>query len=87
MYTLFVMTGCPYCEKVERFFKKEEVVYTVRDIMRDSSAHDFLISKTGMTQVPYLEDSVSGIGLLESDDIIAYVSRAKNGTKEHGESV
>lgn len=75
MSTLYMKTGCPYCNKVIPVLKKYEPTYTEKNIA-DAGITDELIKLGGKRQVPFLIDGETM--MYESDDIISYL-HAKNG--------
>ena len=51
---LYVMTGCPYCIKVERFLASNGISIPQRNITTDRAAEQHLIAQGGKRQVPCL---------------------------------
>lgn len=70
---LYVMTGCPYCIKVERFLKDNGISIPQRNITTDRKAEQNLIAVGGKRQVPCL--FIDGAPLYESSDIIAWAQK------------
>lgn len=73
-YRLFVMPGCPYCQKVLAYLTRvglDDGRVAVEDITSDPAARDELVRVGGKGQVPCL--FVDGEPMYESDDIIAYL--------------
>lgn len=70
---LYVMTGCPYCIKVERFLKDNGISIPQRNITTDREAEQNLIAVGGKRQVPCL--FIDGAPLYESSDIIAWAQK------------
>lgn len=70
---LYVMTGCPYCIKVERFLKDNGISIPQRNITTDREAEQNLIAAGGKRQVPCL--FIDGAPLYESSDIIAWAQK------------
>ncbi len=71
---LFVMPGCPYCQKVLAYLSRvglDDGRVTVEDITSDPAARDELVRVGGKGQVPCL--FVDGEPMYESEDIIAYL--------------
>ena len=68
---LYVMTGCPYCIKVERFLASNGISIPQRNITTDLAAEQHLIAQGGKRQVPSL--FIDGKALYESSDIITWV--------------
>lgn len=71
--TLYHFESCPFCIKVRRFLKENNVSIPEKDIMIDSSARNELLSIGGKTQVPCLV--IDGKALYESNDIIEWVKK------------
>jgi glutaredoxin len=72
MLTLYVKTGCPYCERVLNYFEENPLPHELRNIQDDAVAAE-LIEQGGMRQVPFLIDSEQNVKLYESLDIIEYL--------------
>ena len=73
-YTLYTMSTCPFCRRVETFMKKHRIDLPRKDILAEAGARDELISIGGKGQVPCLV--IDGKALYESADIIAYMGRS-----------
>ena len=73
-YELFIMPTCPYCRKVQLYMRQHDIELPLRDITSEPGARDELIRVGGKAQVPCL--FIDGAPLYESDDIIAYLSKA-----------
>ncbi|MGI6230263.1 MAG: glutaredoxin family protein [Tractidigestivibacter sp.] len=71
---LYVMTGCPYCRKVQNFMDERGISVPIHNITESAEDNDYLIENGGKRQVPCL--FIDGKALYESDDIIAYLDRA-----------
>ena len=72
MLTLYVKTGCPYCEKTIDVAKELGVDFVRRNI-EDEGVAEELIAKGGKRQMPYLIDSDRGVAMYESEDIMRYL--------------
>lgn len=72
-YTLYTMSTCPFCRRVESFMKQHGIDLPCKDILTETGARDELISIGGKGQVPCLV--IDGKALYESADIIAYMGR------------
>lgn len=70
---LYVMTGCPYCIKVENFLAINGISIPQRNITTDRTAEQHLIAVGGKRQVPCL--FIDGKPLYESSDIITWVQK------------
>lgn len=68
---LYYMDVCPFCKKVLRYMKKNDVDgVELMDIKADPKIQEELIRVGGMDQVPML--LIDGKPLYESDDIIQW---------------
>lgn len=69
-YKLYIMPNCPFCKKVVKFMKKNNIDLEVLDIADEDHRKD-LQELGGMTQVPALrkDDDI----MYESMDIIDYM--------------
>lgn len=74
MLTLYVKTGCPFCNKVLATGKELGISFDEKNIADDAVAAE-LISRGGKRQVPYLVDSKHGVEMYESGDIVAYLNK------------
>lgn len=72
-YTLYTMSTCPFCRRVETFMKEHGIDLPRKDILAEVGARDELISIGGKGQVPCLV--IDGKALYESADIIAYMDQ------------
>ncbi len=72
MLTLYVKTGCPYCEHVIDVASELGVDYERKNI-QDAGVAEELIEKGGKRQMPYLIDHARNVAMYESEDIIAYM--------------
>lgn len=70
---LYVMTGCPYCIKVENFLASNGISIPQRNITTDRAAEQRLIAQGGKRQVPCL--FIDGKALYESSDIITWAKK------------
>ena len=69
---LYHFESCPFCQKVRRFAKQNNILLAEKDIRLDSKARDELIGIGGKSQVPCLV--ADGIAIYESDDIIDWLT-------------
>ena len=72
-HELFIMSSCPYCQKVLRFMGQHGIELPLRNIASDPDAREELVRVGGKPQVPCL--FIDGAPLYESDDIIARLSK------------
>lgn len=84
MLTLYVKTGCPFCEKVLATGGELGISFDQKNIAEPNIAEE-LIARGGKRQVPYLVDSEKGVEMYESNDIIAYLrGEQKSASKNSG---
>lgn len=67
---LFYMEGCPYCNKVRKYMKNNDINVEMVDIYADPKNQDDLMKLGGQDQVPML--LIDGKPLYESSDIIEW---------------
>ncbi len=72
MLTLYVKTGCPYCEKVFATARELGISFDEKNIADDAVAAE-LVARGGKRMVPYLVDEERGVEMYESADIDAYL--------------
>lgn len=72
MMTLYIKTGCPYCEKVLEAAARLGLSFEEKNIADPAIAAE-LVAKGGKRQVPYLVDSEHDVSMYESDDIVDYI--------------
>ena len=68
-HILYVLPGCPYCTKVDRFLDEHGVQVEHRSVTQGTNRSD-LVALGGKAQCPCL--AIGSTALYESDDIIAY---------------
>lgn len=71
---LYVLNGCPYCNKVLAYLDEEDIQVDSKYI-EEKENEDYLIENGGKRQVPCL--FIDGEPMYESDDIIAYFRENK----------
>ena len=64
------MEGCPFCNKVRKYMKDNDITVEMMDIHADPKNQKDLIKLGGIDQVPML--LIDGKPLYESDDIIQW---------------
>ena len=64
------MKNCPYCIKVLKYMKKNDIEVPLKEINEDQAAEETLKKEGGKVQVPCL--FIAGEPLYESDDIIQW---------------
>ena len=72
MLILYTKDNCAYCEKIKNVFSERRVVYEERNIkngefLKEAQSHN---ART----MPFLVDTISNVGIGESDEIIDYAS-------------
>ena len=72
MFDLYVIQGCPYCQKVIDFMNENNIIFNLIDTSSEENAFR-LLSLGGREQVPFLNDTQNDVSLYESDDIIEYL--------------
>jgi glutaredoxin 2 len=70
--TLYQWSHCPYCTKVRAAFDRMGLQYKVRNVGPDQKEVYELV---GRRQVPAIHDTLTGVKMVESDDIIDYARR------------
>lgn len=74
MFDLYVLETCPYCQKVMKFFKDNNIDFHKFDTSNNDNALR-LLELGGKDQVPFLYNSETDERLYESEDIINYVKK------------
>ena len=72
---LFQFEGCPFCERVRESLDALGLDYVVRTVPRSHPQRDRVLAVSGQTQVPVLVDHARGKVVVESDDIVTYLSK------------
>jgi glutaredoxin len=74
---LFEFNACPFCIKVRRFMKKNNINIDLKDAKNDLEQRNELLNNGGKIQVPCLKISKneSTQWLYESSDIIKYLEK------------
>lgn len=70
---LYVMSTCPYCNKVVKFLKEKNIEVEILDINKDPKNKEELIKMGGKVQAPML--LIDEKPLYESDDIIEWFKK------------
>ncbi|MFB6112915.1 MAG: glutaredoxin family protein [Halodesulfurarchaeum sp.] len=71
---LYVLPGCPYCQKVERVLDDLDLEYEEVIVPSQHEKRTDVKEISGQTGVPVLVDPEHGIeGMNESDDIVEYL--------------
>ena len=68
---LYILPGCPYCAKVDRFLDEHDLSVEHLDVTEGTNGDD-LIRIGGKRQCPCL--LIDGRPLYESDDIVDYLA-------------
>jgi len=75
---MYEFKACPFCVRVRRFMKKNNINITTKDARKDKLAAQDLIDGGGKLQVPCLaitKDDGSVDWMYESKDIITFFSK------------
>jgi len=51
---IFTTSTCPWCMKAKEFFKKNKVKYQEVDVLKDRTARQEMIQKSGQMGVPVI---------------------------------
>lgn len=71
---LYVLDGCPYCEKVLTKLESLDLDYETNSVPRSHAERDEVEEVSGQTGVPVLVDEEHDVhGMPESDDIVAHL--------------
>ena len=70
--TLYVKTGCPFCERTIEKLQDLGLSWQEKNIA-DAGVADELVARGGKRQTPYLIDSERGVEMYESEDIMQYL--------------
>ena len=65
----------PFCKIVRERLCELEIPHLYKTCTRGSSKRKELLKKTGLFQVPYIEDPNTGVNMFESDEIIKYLDK------------
>lgn len=65
----------PFCKVVKERLCELEIPHIVKNCARGSSKRQELFDKTGIFQVPFIEDPNTGVNMFESADIISYLDK------------
>lgn len=74
---LFVYNNCPYCKKVVKFLKDNNIAQYVEivDLAYPANMKELERLNNYNTQAPFLHDVERNVRMLESADIIAYLKK------------
>lgn len=53
--TIYTTPICVYCKMTKEFFKRNNVVYEEKDVMKDDAAREAMIKKSGQMGVPVID--------------------------------
>lgn len=71
---LYKLTGCPYCEKVERKLDELDLEYVEHEVPSAHGERTEVEAISGQPRVPVIVDEERDVdGMNESDDIVAYL--------------
>ena len=73
---LYSYPNCPYCKKVINYLKSINKLdnITIVDVSNRANMQELLAINNNNTQCPFLYDPEKNVKMLESDDIIKYLS-------------
>jgi glutaredoxin len=74
---LYQFKACPFCVKVRRAMKRQNLTIELRDAKNVATHRDSLLQQGGKVKVPCLriQDNQEVTWLYESNDIIAYLNK------------
>jgi glutaredoxin len=74
---LYVYPNCPYCKKVINFLRSKNHLdkITIIDVTKKTNMQELHRLNKNNSQCPFLYDVEKNIKMLESDDIIKYLSK------------
>lgn len=72
MLELYYSETCPFCQKVIKFFRENNVEFVPKEVL-DKKNYNELMELGKLAQVPFLHDTERDGRIYESDDIIGYV--------------
>jgi len=75
---MYEFRACPFCVRVRRFMKRNNIIITTKDARKNKDYADELISGGGKLQVPCLVIPTEGKNsewLYESKDIINFLAK------------
>jgi carotenoid 9,10(9',10')-cleavage dioxygenase 1 len=72
---LWAYEASPFCSLVREKFCEMEVPYILRPCSRGSPRRNELLRKTKTFQVPFIEDTNTGMNLFESAEIVKYLNK------------
>ncbi|MFB6198943.1 MAG: glutaredoxin family protein [Halobacteriaceae archaeon] len=75
MVTLYSLTGCPYCERVEESLDQAGIDYDRVEVEGLHSKRDEVREISGQRAVPVLVDEERGVTMPESQNIVDYVEK------------
>lgn len=52
---LFITSTCPYCYTLKEFLKEKNIVFEEIDVLKDKTAKEEIIKKSGKMEVPIVE--------------------------------
>lgn len=53
--TLYVKTGCPYCDEAMEFLDEHGVDYDLKEVLNDSRAFEEMRRKSGQSKAPTMD--------------------------------
>ncbi|MCU0678188.1 MAG: glutathione S-transferase N-terminal domain-containing protein [Candidatus Pacebacteria bacterium] len=75
MLNLYYKPTCPYCQRVLAANETMKAPLVLKDVRSNPAIMAELLEKGGKSQVPYLDDTDTGVQMYESIDIIEYLRK------------
>jgi len=76
---LYMIEGCPYCQKVISKLDSLDIEYQTIQVPREKSQRDEVVEISGQSSVPVITDENNDVqGMNESSDIIEYLDEEYN---------
>jgi glutathione S-transferase len=77
---LWSFEASPYCRLVRERLCELELPYHLHNVAKGSPKRPAYLAMAGRMMVPYLRDDNTGVGMLESADILAYLDKTYAGS-------
>ena len=76
MLNLYYSETCPFCQKVIKFFRDNDIEFTPKEVA-EMKNYEELMRLGRVAQVPFLVDTENDRRMYESDTIIDYAKNLK----------